>query len=170
MSSSLLLGSYVTQEQSTHVQNELTESTYDFYKEHEPDFFEETSRYLSSISSANQSKLKKCACCPYGFHIDLDFIRYCEELSANGKRIAKNKRRQRKSMEVMLGFEDQWMLGLDKFDIETAKQNKPQFQTVYEVNAYYIDFHIHSGSPSVETKDFSQFAWVFTQKLWLLAD
>lgn len=133
MSSSLLVGNYVTQEQSTRVQNEITETTYNFYKEHERDFFEETSRYLSSISPANQSKLKKCTCCPYGFHIDLDFIRYCEELAANGKRPSRNKRRQRKSMEVMLGFEDQWMLEQDKLNTETSKQNKQQFQTVFEV-------------------------------------
>lgn len=126
---------YVTQEQKTHVRNEMPETAYNFYKEHEENFFEETSRYLSSISPENQSKLKKCTCCPYGFHIDLDFIRYCEELAANGKRPSRNKHRQRKSIEVMLGFEDQWMLGRDKFDIETTKQNKPQFQTVFEVTA-----------------------------------
>lgn len=136
MSSGVLLGSYAIQEQSSNVHDEMTESTFNFYKEHEQNFFEETSRYLSSISSGNQSKLKKCTCCPYGFHIDLDFIRYCEELAANGKRHpAKNKRRQRKSMEVMLGFEDQWMLGHDKNNIETTKPNRPQFQTVYEVKA-----------------------------------
>lgn len=133
MSSSLLLGNYVTQEQNTHVHDEISETTYNFYKEHEPNFFEETSRYLSSISPTNHSKLKKCTCCPYGFHIDLDFIRYCEELAANGRRPSKYKRRQRKSMEFMLGFEDQWMLGVEKLDIDTPKQHKPQFQTVFEV-------------------------------------
>lgn len=134
MSSSLLLGNYVTQEQNTRVHDEISETTYNFYKEHEKDFFEETSRYLSSISPTSHSKLKKCTCCPYGFHIDLDFIRYCEELAANGKRPSRNKRRQRKSMEVMLGFEDQWMLGVD---IEAPKQNKTQFQTVFEVRILY---------------------------------
>lgn len=135
-SSSLLLSNYVTQEQNTRVHDEISESAYNFYKEHEHDFFEETSRYLSSISPKNHTKLKKCSCCPYGFHIDLDFIRYCEELAANGRRPSRNNRRQRKSMEVMLGFEDQWMLEkrVEKLDIETSQQNKPQFQTVFEVS------------------------------------
>ena len=50
-----------------------------------------------------------CQCCPYGYHIDLDFVRYCESLAnsvaSDGQRIRRDRRRQRKSMEVMLGFE-----------------------------------------------------------------
>lgn len=146
MSSSLLLGSYVQeQQQSAHIQNETTSTsplTFHFYKEHEHKFFEETSKYLSSISPTNQSKLKKCNCCPYGFHIDLDFIRYCEELAANGKRTSskhldrRNKRRQRKSLEVMLGFEDQWVLDYEK----NLQPSSTEFQTVYEVKtlSYFI--------------------------------
>lgn len=136
MSSSLLLGTYVTQEPNTRVQNEITETSHNFYEEHEQSFFEKTSKYLSSISPASHSKLKKCSCCPYGFHIDLDFIRYCEELAANGKKPSRNKRRQRKSMEVMLGFEDQWMLGVDKFEKDTTRQDKPQIQTVFKVKIF----------------------------------
>lgn len=119
---------------------------------------DETTNYLSNTSISNQtqssssSKLKKCSCCPYGYHIDLDFIRYCEELAKNGKRPTnkqlerRNKRRQRKSLEVMLGYNDQWI-----FDYENQmlanKQQKPQFQTVYEVcvcrnhNFYYKQKH-----------------------------
>lgn len=53
--------------------------------------------------------LPLCHCCPYGYHIDLDFVRYCEVLAnsvtSEGERIRRDRRRQRKSMEVMLGFE-----------------------------------------------------------------
>lgn len=50
-----------------------------------------------------------CSCCPYGYHIDLDFVRYCETLASavpsDGELKRRDRRRQRKSMEVMLGFE-----------------------------------------------------------------
>lgn len=146
MSSSLLLGCYVIQAQqkqeTTHIQHvtrPISPVNYNNYNEHEHNFFEETSKYLSSISPTSQSKLKKCECCPYGFHIDLDFIRYCEELAANGKSPSskqidrRNKRRQRKSMEVMLGFEEQWILNYEN-DLQASK-HKPHFQTLYEVSA-----------------------------------
>lgn len=138
MSSSLLLGNYSIQEQreNAHIASEITSSSpYHCYKEHEYTFLEETSKYLSSISPTSHNKLKKCTCCPYGFHIDLDFIRYCEQLAANAKRPTtkqldrRNKRRQRKSLEVMLGFDDQWVLDLER----NLQPPKHKIQTVYEV-------------------------------------
>lgn len=149
MSSSLLLDSFVIQEQhqSTQIQSENTQLSpiaYQFFNEHEQELFEETSStYRPTIcnqtSPKNQAKLKKCTCCPYGYHIDLDFIRYCEELAANGKRPStkqldrRNKRLQRKSLEVMLGFEDQWVLDFGQDLLHPSKQHKSEFQTVYEV-------------------------------------
>ncbi|KAJ9583979.1 hypothetical protein L9F63_021671, partial [Diploptera punctata] len=50
-----------------------------------------------------------CNCCPYGYHIDLDFVRFLDalsqgsELSANKQR-RRERRRQRQSMEVLLGL------------------------------------------------------------------
>lgn len=64
-------------------------------------------------SDAPMAKLKQCSCCPYGYHIDLDFVNYCEKLAANARpqsdeqRLRREKRRQRKSMEVMLGVGEQ---------------------------------------------------------------
>ena len=56
----------------------------------------------------------KCFCCPYGYHIDLDFVRYCEDWQAAASdRIARGieeKRRRRarqkqcQSMEFLLGL------------------------------------------------------------------
>lgn len=63
------------------------------------------------LQNGNKKKIKNCQCCPYGYHIDLDFVRYCEELAANSKPpsdaqiIRRNKRRQRKSKEFMLGVD-----------------------------------------------------------------
>ncbi|KAJ8681775.1 hypothetical protein QAD02_017567 [Eretmocerus hayati] len=58
----------------------------------------------------------KCFCCPYGYHIDLDFVRYCENWQAAASdRIArgneeKRRRRQHRkqchSMEFLLGLPD----------------------------------------------------------------
>nr|XP_023014513.1 KN motif and ankyrin repeat domain-containing protein 2 isoform X1 [Leptinotarsa decemlineata] len=52
----------------------------------------------------------ECNCCPYGYHIDLDFVRYCESIikeadnrTGSIKR-RKDRRRQRQSMEVLLGL------------------------------------------------------------------
>lgn len=49
----------------------------------------------------------KCTCCPYGYHVDLDFVNYCETLADGSyltklKRIQREKRKLRKSMEFFL--------------------------------------------------------------------
>lgn len=66
----------------------------------------------SGISQLRRSSFGKtaCHCCPYGYHIDLDFVRFCESLAKDGaeqsptKRQRKERRRQRQSMEVLLGL------------------------------------------------------------------
>lgn len=61
---------------------------------------------------ARGTSMRQCNCCPYGYHIDLDFVRYCEQLATNVQQLSdeqllrRNKRRQRKSMDVMLGFNE----------------------------------------------------------------
>ncbi|ALC41923.1 CG10249 [Drosophila busckii] len=61
------------------------------------------------VAGGSGSAVRSCNCCPYGYHIDLDFVRYCEAL-ANAKpseeeKQRRDRRRSRKSMEFMLGFE-----------------------------------------------------------------
>lgn len=50
----------------------------------------------------------RCACCPFGYHIDLDFINYCQSLGtvdpSPGQKLRRDRRRQRQSMEIMLGL------------------------------------------------------------------
>ncbi|KAB7504598.1 KN motif and ankyrin repeat domain-containing protein 1 [Armadillidium nasatum] len=72
--------------------------------------------YFRSLSPVKDSSLKsgRCHCCPYGYHIDLDFVRYCQALTQGAKndnpalvelkRMKKARRRQTKSMEAMLGI------------------------------------------------------------------
>jgi KN motif len=81
-------------------------------------------QHSSSTSNNNNSHSPKhmmtangkCSCCPYGYHLDLDFVQYCENLKANAsskrngivggdQSSAAVRKRQRKSMEVMLGVE-----------------------------------------------------------------
>lgn len=163
MSSSLLLGNFTTlqeQHQSTQTlsTNPLMSPTlaFRFFDNNDVDTYSEHTStnpygrpdtYKTSTATAitNPSKLKKCTCCPYGYHIDLDFIRYCEELAKNGKQPTnkqlerRNKRRQRKSLEVMLGFNDQWLFDLGKQHAMVPKPQDSPFQTVYEV-ALSFDF------------------------------
>lgn len=51
----------------------------------------------------------RCSCCPFGYHIDLDFINYCQSLGnvdpSPGQKLRRDRRRQRQSMEIMLGFQ-----------------------------------------------------------------
>lgn len=50
----------------------------------------------------------RCSCCPFGYHIDLDFINYCQslgkEVPSPGQKLRRDRRRQRQSMEIMLGL------------------------------------------------------------------
>ncbi|KAK8376366.1 hypothetical protein O3P69_009782 [Scylla paramamosain] len=75
---------------------------------------------LKGVSAMNGTHLAngrsgRCHCCPYGYHIDLDFVRYCEmvnQVSKNDnptlrhlKKLKRQRRRQTQSMEVLLGLE-----------------------------------------------------------------
>lgn len=87
--------------------------------------------------SAKGSSTMPCNCCPYGYHIDLDFVRYCEALTGGGgagsqaateaQRQRRDRRRQRKSMEVMLGFEQ---------IVQLQQQLHTQQQPLIEVSEY----------------------------------
>lgn len=51
----------------------------------------------------------ECNCCPYGYHIDLDFVRYCETIGRQTEHTGsiqrrRDRRRQRQSMDMLLGL------------------------------------------------------------------
>ncbi|CAG0912543.1 unnamed protein product [Notodromas monacha] len=53
-------------------------------------------------------KKLRCSCCPYGYHIHLDFLDFCNEVSTGTylsrlRKLKKYKRKQRKSVQAMLG-------------------------------------------------------------------
>ncbi|XP_038068502.1 KN motif and ankyrin repeat domain-containing protein 1-like isoform X2 [Patiria miniata] len=51
-------------------------------------------RNASNNNLVEDSTTKRCSCCPYGYHIDLDFLDFCQDISsgANLKKIKKVKR------------------------------------------------------------------------------
>ncbi|GIY11620.1 KN motif and ankyrin repeat domain-containing protein 3 [Caerostris extrusa] len=48
----------------------------------------------------------KCTCCPYGFHIDRDFVRYCDSLynSAQLEKLRQHKRERRKEKKTVESY------------------------------------------------------------------
>lgn len=104
-------------------------------------YYEPQTQLVASIQNGNGNKKKilNCVCCPYGYHIDLDFIRYCEELAANSKPpsdeqiIRRNKRRQRKSKEFMLGFDIPFTQQFYQYQIQ---------QNFSPIVSIYIKYHI----------------------------
>lgn len=154
MSSPLLLGTYaqipvksksISMLQSPKRLLSAVPSTFNFFEENCV-YIEETN-IPSSVPApsphTNTSKMKTCNCCPYGYHIDLDFIRYCEELAANIQRPTdeqmqrRNKRRQRKSLEVMLGFNDQLLLDYEQQQKQKQNQNhRTEIPILHEVIAH----------------------------------
>lgn len=85
-----------------------------------------TKMKLPPLSDIKYSE--KCHCCPYGYHIDLDFVRYCEAM-ANGtylrqlKQLKRNRRRQRKSIEALLNSHEDVCCHLNYSPQEKQVQN-----------------------------------------------
>ncbi|XP_012264632.2 uncharacterized protein LOC105690991 isoform X1 [Athalia rosae] len=73
----------------------------------------------------------KCLCCPYGYHIDLDFVRYCEAVAAGSsgsdrvseRRRKRERRRQCQSMEVLLGLVSPALAGIEVQLPKIAQEN-----------------------------------------------
>lgn len=94
----------------------------------------------TKVNASIATQLKQCSCCPYGYHIDLDFVNYCEKLAANARppsdeqRQRREKRRQRKSMEVMLGVGEL----LQNFN------NQQQQQQLTRINCIPVVVEVHN--------------------------
>lgn len=58
------------------------------------------------------AKSSSCECCPYGYHIDRDFVQYAEDVASGNymrhlRQVRKAKRKMRKSMEMFLNQHQQ---------------------------------------------------------------
>ncbi|KAK5639313.1 hypothetical protein RI129_011805 [Pyrocoelia pectoralis] len=73
---------------------------------------------------------QQCNCCPYGYHIDLDFVRYCESIGQQADRTGsvkrrRDRRRQRQSMEVLLGLEPPVINTLERIHQKAIEEELP---------------------------------------------
>lgn len=89
-------------------------------------------------SAVSQSLNQACLILPYGYQIDLDFIKYCENLTqldpSEAELRRRQKRRQRQSMEVMLGIQMEMQNQMDQYgEFWTQQPPEPPPRT-----------HIHS--------------------------
>lgn len=79
-----------------------------------------------SLASAHAAS---CLKLPYGYQIDLDFIKYCESLtnpdSSELEFKRRQKRRQRQSMEVMLGIQKEMQDEMDRLSEIWEKPDNP---------------------------------------------
>lgn len=77
-------------------------------------------------SAVTQPLNQACLILPYGYQIDLDFIKYCENLTqldpSEAELRRRQKRRQRQSMEVMLGIQMEMQNQMDQFGEFWMKQ------------------------------------------------
>ncbi|KAL2731967.1 KN motif and ankyrin repeat domain-containing protein 1 isoform X1 [Vespula squamosa] len=79
----------------------------------------------------------KCLCCPYGYHIDLDFVRYCEAVAAGStgdrssieRRKKRERRRQCQSMEVLLGLVSPALAGIETESPEISRESSATLAT-----------------------------------------
>ncbi|XP_019881677.2 KN motif and ankyrin repeat domain-containing protein 2 isoform X2 [Aethina tumida] len=102
-----------------------------------------------SITKANEHGYSwyECNCCPYGYHIDLDFVRYCESFSQNEAdktgsiQRRKDRRRQRQSMEVLLGITPTPLTNIESSYKPIQEQASPKIvdQTSKTLYAFNLD-------------------------------
>lgn len=77
----------------------------------------------------------ECNCCPYGYHIDLDFVQYCESIGHEADnrtgsiKRRKDRRRQRQSMEVLLGLTPPVLAALEQSYKPIEEQSSPNPET-----------------------------------------
>ncbi|GLG93606.1 KN motif and ankyrin repeat domain-containing protein 1 [Gryllus bimaculatus] len=94
--------------------------------------------YVPQLREFEVDRYQPCTCCPYGYHIDLDFVRYCEALS-NGNEVSSSKQRRRErrrarhSMEVLLGLTSPSL-----WTIEQQLPEVPQEETTSPVSLEFI--------------------------------
>jgi len=102
----------------------------------------------------------RCACCPYGYHIDIDFLRYLDSLGKSGdatdsvthlQQIHDNKQKLRKSMELFLRRQEMEAAGggagmRPGYDVDTQRQlhdESSRIQTLVEredqLSSRYLD-------------------------------
>ncbi|XP_068205020.1 uncharacterized protein [Palaemon carinicauda] len=104
-------------------------------------------------SRAHNGRSGRCHCCPYGYHIDLDFVRYCDMLTQGSKndsptlrqlkKLKRARRRQTKSMEVLLG------LSSGKENEIPELQNQERLEIIEEPSKNESPSGLHNVPPKI---------------------
>lgn len=107
----------------------------------------------SAITHPPRPQSPSCLMLPYGYQIDLDFIKYCENLTQPDQSDAelqrRQRRRQRQSMEVMLGIQMEMQHQMDQLsDIWERKPPEPPPRTHHHqiespIVPYYMKHQKH---------------------------
>lgn len=85
---------------------------------------------------------------PYGYQIDLDFIKYCENVTqldpSDAELQRRQRRRQRQSMEVMLGIQMEMQNQMDQLtDIWERKPPEPPPRThLHQIEAPIVPLYM----------------------------
>lgn len=92
-----------------------------------------------SLPPPSRSRSPSCLMLPYGYQIDLDFIKYCENLTqpdlTDAELQRRQRRRQRQSMDVMLGIQMEMQNQMDQLsDIWERKPPEPPPRTHHHHN------------------------------------
>lgn len=80
-----------------------------------------------------------CTCCPYGYHIDLDFVRYCESIERHSERTGsikrrRDRRRQRQSMDMLLGLVPPLLLNVEQNHNKVIAVHKHYMRLLFVVS------------------------------------
>ncbi|XP_030748449.1 KN motif and ankyrin repeat domain-containing protein 2 [Sitophilus oryzae] len=104
---------------------------------------------VRNAESDYHSWYDECTCCPYGYHIDLDFVRYCESISKEDKnrtgsiKRRKDRRKQRQSMEMLLGLTPPVLAVLDEAYKPEYLQKSPKI--IQKTNRQELQFPFTDG-------------------------
>ncbi|GFT49612.1 KN motif and ankyrin repeat domain-containing protein 1 [Trichonephila clavipes] len=92
----------------------------------------------------------KCSCCPYGFHIDRDFVRYCDSLynTAQLEKLRQHKRERRKEKKTVESY-----LGLGNMP-EIITSRKSPITTSPNSMTLPHDIHLHNDGLENAMLDF----------------
>ncbi|KAK6620193.1 hypothetical protein RUM44_006594 [Polyplax serrata] len=106
--------------------------------------------HVEDLNTRGSESKGICNCCPYGYHIDLDFVRFCEKLAkANGepslsKKMRRERRRQRQSMEVLLGLTKPVIWNIEQLLPSIVQENFPTTERAVTAPVVYSPLH-HSN-------------------------
>ncbi|CAL1299466.1 unnamed protein product [Larinioides sclopetarius] len=118
-------------------------------------------------SSDDKMSSNKCSCCPYGFHIDRDFVRYCDSLYNSAqleklRQIKRERRKEKKTVESYLGLGTMPEVNTDTKIHVTVPQNSVKLS--HSIHSYNDvprnsstlphDIHLHNDGLENAMQDF----------------